>query len=204
MKVKVKRLKSLKIALKELEQFIKDGRHLKTGKPFKSMNALRSREMLGNWLLCVVGNFNHGKEDLIISSSPDEVGGDGLISSLSDETAFIVTEHVYVPPSEGAKVGDLVEAAVLKKAGKGGAAYAKGKSLVVFCEGGGQWWPNKVARAITGKHDFDEVWVFALKQHREEGTYAYNVALLDVRHGDAPVWNVDIDVDFERWAVARV
>jgi len=48
--------KSLAVALKDLEPYIRNGRHLQVGDEFKEFGGLRSRELLGNWLLCVVGN----------------------------------------------------------------------------------------------------------------------------------------------------
>ena len=46
MKVSVRRFKSLAIGLKELEPFIRNGQHLATGRPFKGLNGMRSREAL--------------------------------------------------------------------------------------------------------------------------------------------------------------
>ena len=42
MKHQVTRFKSLKVGLKEIEPFIRDGKHLQTGKPFKRFGGLRS------------------------------------------------------------------------------------------------------------------------------------------------------------------
>jgi len=54
MKYKVTKFKSLKVALKELEQFIRDGAHVLRGKPLKRFGGSRPRELLGNWLLAAV------------------------------------------------------------------------------------------------------------------------------------------------------
>ena len=48
MKYPVTRFKSLEIALKELEPFVRDGMHLQTGKPFKPLDGMRSRLALAN------------------------------------------------------------------------------------------------------------------------------------------------------------
>jgi hypothetical protein len=56
MKIRTKQFRSLSVALKELEPFIRNGEHLQTGKPFENFGDLRSRELLGNWLLCVTFN----------------------------------------------------------------------------------------------------------------------------------------------------
>jgi hypothetical protein len=50
---RVTRFKSLAVALKELEPFVRNGQHLQTRKPFQKMGGTRSREILANWLLCV-------------------------------------------------------------------------------------------------------------------------------------------------------
>jgi hypothetical protein len=41
-----KQFKSLQIALKGLEPFIRGGKHLETSRPFKAMHGKRSRESL--------------------------------------------------------------------------------------------------------------------------------------------------------------
>jgi hypothetical protein len=57
MKYRVARFKNLQVCLKELEQYIRNGEHLQTGRPFKRFDGMLSREVLANWLLCVVCNF---------------------------------------------------------------------------------------------------------------------------------------------------
>jgi hypothetical protein len=76
MKYPVTRFKSLAVALKELEPFVRNGQHLQTGKPFKKMGGMRSREILANWLLCVAINSTETRE---LEFSSDPVCGDGLI-----------------------------------------------------------------------------------------------------------------------------
>jgi hypothetical protein len=95
MRHRVTRFKSLGAALNELERFIRrSGNHLQTGKPFKQFGGMRSREMLANWLLCVVGNYMRQADQLTFSSDP--IGGDGVITNtVMDETW--PTEHVLVP-----------------------------------------------------------------------------------------------------------
>lgn len=206
MSVRIKRLKDLKVALEELEPFVRNGRHLKSGRPFASMNDMRSRELLGNWLVCAVGNFENGDDDLTIGSSPNIVGGDGLVVSRRDENRLMVMEHVYVPVEVGAN-GGSIEAAVAKaeadKATKG-TPYAKGKSLVVFSEMHGKWYPNRAAKAVADTHAFEEVWAYHLLRDRPVDTYAYGVSLLDVTKGDAPAWIVEIDPNFDGWRVIRI
>jgi hypothetical protein len=205
MKYQTKRFKSLAVALKELERFIRDGEHLQTGKPFERFDGLRSRELLGNWLLCVAFNFHHNADRMTFTSDP--LGGDGIIYDETTKETW-PTEHVLTPVDRGDKPPDL-EALILKaieeKQAKGGAAYAKGKTLVVFLNagGGGAWFPNRVAKRLPAKLDFGAVWVVGL--HRvEEGQYVYGVTLLDASEGDAPAWLVRIGKDFDTWEVSRL
>ena len=204
MKHPVKKFKSLEVALKELEPFIRNGAHLQTGKPFKKLGDMRSREVLANWLICVVNNAEAGRERLTFTSDP--TGGDGIIYELDTEYTW-QTEHVMVPRApEGAKpdIQALIFDAVKLKQEKGGAAYASGKTLVVFVEAGGEveWFPNRVAKALP-KNDFSDVWVVGL-QRVEDGAYVYGVTQLDVSGGNAPAWTVGVSPDFTAWDVKRL
>jgi hypothetical protein len=130
MKYRVARFKSLAVALKELEPFIRNGKHLQTGKPFKKFGGMLSREVLANWLLCVAINSTDNRE---LTFSSDPVGGDGIIcDSATGETW--PTEHVMVPRLRpGGETGDgeaLTLKAIEHKRSKGGAAYAAGKTLI--------------------------------------------------------------------------
>lgn len=48
MKYAVRRFKSLKLALREIEPFVRNGAHLQTGKAFKQLGDMRSREILAD------------------------------------------------------------------------------------------------------------------------------------------------------------
>lgn len=202
MKIEVTRFKSMQIALKELEKFIRDGQHLQTGKPFERMHGLRSREAVGNWLLCAAVNHNCGSERLTFSSDPR--GGDGIIRD--DQTGQTWDmEHVIVPSSRDGSPQDetvLMLQAIQDKQDKGGKAYASGKTLVVFSNArGGEWYPNKVGKALPDPLDFDAVWVVAL-QGVVDDSYIYGVTKLE--RGHSPVWRVHIAADFESWRVEPV
>ncbi len=133
MKYLVRRFKNLELALKELEPFIKKGFPLHTGKPFNNFGRMRPREALANWLLCVTGNAADNRQ---LTFSTDPTGGDGIICDTeSDETW--PTEHVMVPqlPRDDARnAEEKILAAIEQKRAKGGAAYAAGKTLIVFLE----------------------------------------------------------------------
>jgi hypothetical protein len=213
MKAKTTRFRSLSAALKELEPFIRNGGHLQTGKPFKKFGGLRSRELLANWLLCVTLNAETGDERMTFTTDPD--GGDGIIYDTKVEQPY-PTEHVMVPqaklkPNDGTNCAAidceaLILAAVDKKQRKGGEAYAKGKSLVVFLNagGGGAWFPNRVARKLPSPLYFAIVWVVGLHQAQAGGEYVYGVTQLDVSEGNALVWHVRIGENFDTWRVEAI
>ena len=203
MKYSVTRFKSLAVALKEIEPFIRNGAHLQTGKPFEKFGRMRSREILANWLLCVVINSGSNRK---LTFSSDTIGGDGIICDVATGEAW-PTEHVMVPRFRAGQTGDaqaLILKAVEQKRQKGGAAYATGKTLIVFLDAGaGVWFPTKVARQLPEPLHFAAVWVVGL-QAVEAGEYVYGVTHLDVSMGDAPTFLVRIGKDFDSWEVRPI
>ena len=186
MKYSVGRFKSLELALKEIEPFVRNGVHLQTGKPFKQLDGMLSREVLANWLLCATVN---AVEDRELTFSSDPIGGDGVIEDGATGDTW-PTEHVMVT-RHGAGEGDaesLILKAIGHKRSKGGAAYAEGKTLVVFLDAAaGEWYPNKVARALPDPLLFATVWVVGL--HGVEGEECvYGVTHLDLTTGNAPTF----------------
>ena len=206
MKYPAKRFKSPTIALKEIEQYVRHGKHLLSGSPFGNFGDMRSREILANWLICAAFNAHSQAERLTFASVDDPIGGDGvLIDTETDETW--PTEHVVAlgAPGDTGEIEPRVLAAVAQKIAKGGAAYATGKTLVVFVEKGeGRvWFANKAARALPRPLHFGAVWVVGLHS-AEAGEYTYNVTQMDEEAGTAHVWRVRIAADFDRWTVERV
>ena len=203
MKYKVRRFKSLKVAIKELEPFIRNGAHLQTGKPLKQFGGLRSRELLANWLLCVVSNFANKTDQMTFTSDP--LGGDGIIcDSMMGKTWPM--EHILVPTAHSSKaeIETLILNAIAIKQNKGGTPYASGKTLVVFLNaGGGEWFPNKVAKNLPDNLYFESVWVVCL-QSEKIGAYIYGVTLLDLSQGNTPIWLVRIGKYFNSWDVDKV
>jgi hypothetical protein len=195
----------MKVALKELEPFVRDGRHLQVGKPFDNFGGLRSREILANWLLCAVANVDDpGRYTL--ATSP--LGGDGVIADTRQGDGW-VTEHIIVPEIDGRprsldEAERLILKAVDQKHRKGGAAYASGKTLVVLMNAGaGSYFPNRLVRALPEDLAFDEVWVVGLEEV-VNGSYVYTAALLKLDVGDAPSFRVRIAAEFDAWAVERI
>src|SRR5262245_47994634 len=133
MKYPVTRFKSMELALKQIEPFVKNGVHLQSGKPFEKLGGMRSREILANWLLCATINAIEGRR---LTFSSDPTGGDGIVRD-EDTGETFPTEHVMVPRQKGGDNADaqalILEAIELKRS-KGGEAYASGKTLVVFLD----------------------------------------------------------------------
>jgi hypothetical protein len=205
MKYPVTRFRSLKLALKELEPFIRNGQHLATGRPFKQFGAMRSREVLANWLLCAVVNSTEETERVTFSSDP--IGGDGIIHDDVSGFAF-PTEHVFVPRIGDATAGNienLILERIEQKRVKGGAAYASGKTLIVFLDsGGGPWYANKVAKQLPEQLHFDAVWVVGLQEVMAD-EYIYVVTRVDdLGLGTTPKWRVRLARDFESWTVEPI
>lgn len=184
-----------------MERLIKDPRFLRVGRVFTNF-PLRPREVLANWLLCVVGNHENGNDDLTFSDDP--TGGDGIILNRKNGR-FMLTEHVFVPPPRATStetVEDLIIQQIQHKMKKG-APYARGKHLVVFSEAIGWWYPNKVGRRIEGSHDFASVWVVGLERGDEAGFLYWVSQPLSEGH-DSPSWKVAIEATFTTWRVERV
>jgi hypothetical protein len=206
MKHQVKKFKSLKVALKELEPFIKNGAHLRTGKSFAQLGGLRSREILANWLICVVLNNEVQKDQYEFTSDPN--GGDGVIVETASGHTW-ETEHVMVPPenySVGVKedVTERIIQSIKSKQNKGGAQYASGKQLIVFIESNsGEWNPNRIVSLLPVPLDFDDVWAVGLQKVEAE-EYTYAVTQLDVTSGNAPTWLIRVGADFNSWTVQRI
>ncbi len=205
MKHAIVQFKSLAIALKELEQFVRQPRQLQVGKPLKKFGGLRPRELLANWLMCAVVNFAHGKDDLTFTSDP--LGGDGIIYDKATERSW-PTEHVTTRQDRAQPpkcLEDQIVEAIGRKQRKGGAAYAEGKVLIVFLDAAGHnepWNPSSVTRKLP-KLDFVEVWVVALQEARD-GAYVYGITLLDLSSGAPPIYLARIAPNFEDWQVGQI
>lgn len=200
MRYLVTTFKNLKICIKELARFIRDGNHLETGRGFKKFDGLRSREVLALWLLCVVIEPDHKSNRFRICTDPQ--GGDGIIYDSKQKMAW-TTEHILI--SRRNKESKDIDSAILKhiekKQKKGGAAYASGKILIVFLnKKGSNWYPNRVARKLP-KVDFISTWVVGL-QGIIDGEYYYNVTRLDPR--GCPIWRIHVKKTFDEWGVKRI
>jgi len=94
------------------------------------------------WLAVLIGS---------IVTCSDPIGGDGIICDAATGETW-PTEHVMVPRLRAGQTDDaetLILKAIDQKRDKGGAAYAAGKTLIVFLDAGADtWFPNRVARRL--------------------------------------------------------
>ena len=199
--------KSARDALNQIAQYVRDPEHLQTGKPIEKFGGLRPRELLANWLICAAFNEHNGTPERVTfiadGKGTDETFGDGILYDTESKETF-PTEHVIVPIPREEKVPDI-EARILKaindKNDKGGPAYARGKTLVVFLNDGRGllWFPNKVAKALPNPFHFPVAWVAGLHTHNAEtGEYAYFASMLQLVDGNAPTFIIRT-TDFDKW-----
>lgn len=193
-------IKDLEVALKDMEPYIKGVKHLITGREFTNFS-LRLREVLGNWLVCAVGNYNGYN----LTFQEDPTGGDGVIFDRNTKGGTF-TEHVSainnLPNAKSiTNSDDFILEKIQDKVDKGERHNDKykNKMLVVFIEGMGNFHPLKIAREINGKHDFSSVWIFALESNDEE--YRYIVVQLSTYLVNPLIYKVHIAENFESWHV---
>jgi len=104
----------------------------------------------------------------------------------TEECTGIPTIHERLRPDGTGDAGALILKAIEHKRSKGSAAYAAGKTLVVFLEARvGIWFPNKVARQLPDPLLFAAAWIVGL-HGLTNGEYVYNATCLISVDGDAP------------------
>ena len=85
-----------------------------------------------------------------------------------------------------------------------GADYAKNKLLVVFFDGAGEFYRNKIREAIFGRHGFEAVFCVGLLDSNENG-YSYSVSEFRESFGDQSVTHkVEIHGDFSGWDIEQI
>ena len=200
-KQKVTIVKDLEAVLSDMEPWIKNPKILYSGRAGNIK--LLPREILANWLLCALGNSNVSNDPFTFCNDPFG-GGDGIIIN-RDSGEQMVTEHIFVPKhqkKDKKSAEDLIVEAVQKKQSKGRKAYAEGKHLIIFCDGIGNWFPNKVGRKIQKTHNFSSVWAIGLERVQNENYYYYWVALFNTNH--SPISQIKIDFQKKKWSVKIV
>ncbi len=198
MNIERKQIKDLKVALKDMEPYVRDPQFLTQGKRFSNFNML-VREAWGNWLLCAVFSRQYN-EDFTFQETED---GDGIVFGKKTKK-WCVVEHVCALDfPKGKKLPKNEDRALwaINYKIKRGPNYAKDKSLVVFLDGAELWYPNRVGRQISWQHNFLSVYCVGLLVGTKEG-YSYSVSELGSLH--SPTWRIEINHNFTSWNIIQV
>lgn len=197
----VKLIKDLKIALKDFEPMVKDPKHLWNGRDIKNFS-LRPREAWANWLICVVLRKMH-KRDITFM---EDDKGDGFIVD-KDKKIVVPTEHVSaldIPKGKKLPKGEqrIIDAINLKISK--GSSYAKGKLLVVFFDGAGEFFRKQIRASIFRKHNFEAVFCVGLLNSSKDG-YSYIVTEFRDSFGNQSITHkIEINGDFTDWNISQI
>jgi hypothetical protein len=203
MKSDVRTFKSLKDCLGQCEPFIRDPRILYIGNKIERFAWMLPREIWGNWILAAI--CSEGREhEFRITTDPD--GGDGVIWDPATEVGWRM-EHILLPvsrPGDTRSTDQRIIDAANKKQTKGGAQYARGKTLVILNESstGERWHPTVVAQNLPD-NDFVETWVIGPDSF-DHASVTYAATKLELDRGQAPVFKVHINSLFTRWRVEQI
>lgn len=196
-----KLVKDLKIALKDFESMVKNPQFLWNGRDISNFS-LRPREAWANWLICAVLRKMHGRDIIFM----EDDSGDGFVIYKDLRLAF-QTEHVSaldVPKGRKLPSGEqrVIDAINLKIAR--GNDYAREKLLVVFFDGAGQFFRNKIRESIFGRHNFEAVFCVGLLDSGPDG-YSYSITEFRDSFGDQSVTHkVEINGDFTDWEITQI
>ena len=200
-KTERKMIKDFKKILKDFEPMVKNPKFLWNGRDIENFT-LRPREAWANWLLCIVLRYIHGESITFV----EDKEGDGIILH-RESGRWILTEHVSaldIPKGRILPKGeDRIIDAINHKIKKG-LDYAKNKNLVVFFDGAGEFYRNKIREGIKGRHGFDAVYCIGLLISSEDG-YSYIVTEFREIYGDKSLsYQVKINNDFTSWEVTQI
>lgn len=191
-------IKDLKVALKDFEPMVKNPKHLWNGRDIQNLS-LRPREAWANWLLCAVLQKLHGAR---ITFAEDK-DGDGLIVDKNTGAAML-TEHVSaleIPRGKKLPKGEQRIIDAMNKKIARGPGYAEGKWLVVFFDGAGKFYRNKIREAIKGRHRFSAIYCIGLLTSGPGG-YTYAITEFKDSHGDKSItFKIEINGDFTEWKI---
>lgn len=191
-------IKDFKIALKDLELAVKQLKPLHNGRDMENFS-LRPREAWANWLLCVTLREIHGA-DITFGEDQDT---DGIL--LDKETGqWVLTEHVSaldVPSNKPIPKGEERIIQAINKKIEEGPEYMKNKILVVFFDGTGEWYRNKVRESIKGRHNFIGVFGIGLVKSGKDG---YTYTITEFHENFSISYKVEINGDFTDWKVTKI
>ncbi len=194
-------IKDLKIALKDFEMMVKNPKHLWNGRDIQNFS-LRPREAWANWLVCAVLSKVHKRS---ITFMEDDIG-DGFVVD-REKRMIVPTEHVSaldIPKAKKLPSGEqrIINAINLKI--EKGSEYAQNKLLVVFFDGAGKFFRNKIRESIFRRHNFEAVFCVGLINSSESG-YSYTVSEFRDSFGVQSITHkVEINGDFTDWEVTQI
>lgn len=199
MLLKRKLIKNLGVALKAMESMVKEPRFLQNGRDFKNFS-LRPREVWANWLLCAVLQKIYGKD----ITFGEDTESDGIF--LNKETGqWILAEHVSALDTPSKQNIPKGEARIIKAINhkiNEGPEYAKNKILIVFFDGAGNWYRNKVRENIRGRHNFMAIIGIGLLTSSDKDGYAYSVT--EFYENDSITFKININKNFTNWTVSQI
>lgn len=199
MEKELKQIKDLKIALKDMEPYVKNPTFLTQGKRFSNFNML-IREAWANLLICAVMEKITGERYTF-----QESDGDGIIGNIDRKTSHIV-EHVCAmdfPAGTRPPEGEERVLWAIKHKTERGAEYARNKILVVFFDGAGLFVRSKIRESIFGKHKFKSVICIGLLTEDDTG-YEYILTEYRDEYGNKSIsYRIKIPMDFSGWAIVQ-
>lgn len=182
---------------------VKDPKWLWSGRKLQNFNLL-PREAWGNWLVVAVLRKLSGRDVTFADADTDQV--DGYIVDRAQKVIF-PTEHVSaldIPRGKKLLKGEqrIIDAINLKIAR--GKDYARKKILIVFFDGAGEFFRNKIRETIFGKHGFEAVFCVGLLNSGKDG-YSYIVTEFRDSFNDQSITHkVGINGDFTDWSVVKI
>jgi hypothetical protein len=118
---------------------------------------------------------------------------------------FIPTEHVSVlenPFNPQPKGEDRFTKVIDLKISKSN-DYVKGKWLVVFSDGAGEFHTDKIREHIKGRHSFVAVYCISFLTADENG-YSYSVTEFVSPKDNSVTFKVEINNEFTAWEVTPI
>jgi len=197
----VRMVKDLRMVLKDFESIVRDPKWLWSGRRIQNFNLL-PREAWGNWLVSVVLHKTSGRDVTFADSGK----GDGFIVDKDIKKTF-PTEHVSaldIPKGKKLPEGEQRVINAINQKIRKGPNYARGKILVVFFDGAGKFFRNKIREAIFGKHNFEAVFCVGLLTSDNAG-YSYSVTEFRNAFGNQSITHkVEINNSFTDWRVLKI
>ena len=163
---------NLKICLKEMEPHIKNVKPLWNGRDSKNFS-LRAREIWSLWLICAVVRTTTNKQVTFCEDNDR----DGILVDM-DADEWIKVENVSAMnfPNTNLPLGEERIINAIEDKIKS-CIVQNDLVLVVFFDGAKLFFPNKIAKAVYGRHNFINIYLVGLVS-QENNKYLYSVSEL--------------------------